>query len=168
MASEIKKYIKKHYFQRGTPPFAHSKIVWPKAWHTHIQEWSMLYSSSHLRGISRHYYKTHQRHHSECGLLSLTHRWLLAMNYLLDCLCKCCSLILSEHYWLPCTQRTRRDEREVKKNVAEGCEIQGQVRGQTFTRAFSLVNLTARRRHFNQSAWPVSDKGMNDDCCLGD
>lgn len=75
----------------------------------------MLYSSSRLRGLSRHYYETHQRHHSERGLVSVTHRWLLAMNYLLNCLCKCRSLILSEHYWLPNTQLTRLDEQEGKE-----------------------------------------------------
>lgn len=37
----------------------------------------MVYSASHLRGLSRHYYKTHQRQHSECGLVSTAHRWLL-------------------------------------------------------------------------------------------
>lgn len=58
----------------------------------------MLYGAPRLGGLARRYYESHQRRHSECGLVLVTHCWLLPMNYLLNCLCECRSLILSEHY----------------------------------------------------------------------
>lgn len=38
---------------------------------------NVLYNSLNLKGLSRHYYKTHQRRHRERVLVSIAHRWLL-------------------------------------------------------------------------------------------
>lgn len=135
-----------------------------KAQYRHVK--NMLCSSARLSGLSRRCYETHQRHQSECGLVSIAHCWLLAMNNLLNCLCKCCSLILSEQYWLPGTRLTRLDEHEGKGTWQ--ITVRAKDRSEVLTLAFGLLYLSVRRWHFNQSACPVNDKGKSDDWCLGD
>lgn len=89
----------------------------------------MLYSSSRLRGLSRHYYETHQRHHIECGLVPSPIAGC-PMNNLLNCLCKVLQsyslrtllipqLSIDQTWWAP-----------RGKNMSDHCESQGQVRGE--------------------------------------
>jgi len=74
------------------------------------------------------------------------------MNYLSNCLCKCCSLILSEHYWSPCNDWTHLMS---KRRGNRGRTLYEPRTGQrsAITLALKMVNLTLRRWQFNQRAW---------------
>lgn len=68
------------------------------------------------------------------------------MNNSFNCLCKCCSLILSEHYWLPCAQLNRLDEVERQKTCRMSVSTEGR---------------SEVRRCFNVRSWHLKSKSRS-------